>query len=463
MGRRLSLLLLALPVAFAVPVRAAAGDVAGSRPSVRVRWSPGDGLPDRDADGVPDAAADVLRIAARVADEFRAAGLETPGDGADGGLDLWLGEGPPPAGTVGLPAREALRDPPGFRAEVGRRLAEAFLRRWVPGAPAWWVAPSACWLAERATGLRPSSCGNPALRWTHPEPGLLATGPLLAPSNLALLECLGGVRRVRSALRATWRRLATDPGDPVGAVNGGLVAAGLDLPGLFLRAGIARIAAGNLPARESLRVENLPVLEKALEFPPGPLGGALLHLLPDPRFPAATVVEIDPDGRALRGVVLGRRQETFFDRVDLRPDPDGVLRVTIPWHDYREAFLLLVRPDAEPGPLEVLVDAEPGDPGPPFELVSFSATATAGGNVFVEWRTGREDGVVAWIVERSLDDGPWQAATPVPLPSLGSLTGGGSYVVPAGPVPAGSVSRWRLVALLADGFRRTGPVVRAAP
>ena len=467
-GRRLPLVLLALLVPAAAPVRAAdlpvTGDVARFRPPVRVHWSPEANLPDRDADGVPDAAREALHVAGRVAEECRAAGLGPLPDDGDGETDLWLADGPPPAGAIPLPAELALRDPVEFRAESARRLAAAVLRQRAPAAPAWWAAPTACWLAERAAGLLPRSCGDPGLRWTHPEPGVLSADPLLAPANLALLASLGGPRQVRAVLRATWQRLAAAPGDPVAAVDRGVAeATGLDLAGLFLRAGIARIAADDLPPREGLRVEALPVLEEPLGFPLGPLGGALVRVLPDPRFPEETTLELDTGGHALRATLLARRTEGRFDRVELAPGPDGLFRVTVPWHDYREAFLLLVRPDAEPGPLEVLVHAEPGDGGPPFELASFSATATSGGTVFVEWRTGHEEGIVAWLVERSLDDGSWQVATPVPLPALGTLTGGGSYVFPDDTVPAGALSRWRLAAILEGGLRWTGPVVRAAP
>ncbi len=467
MRRRLPLVLLALLVPAAFSGRAAdlpvTGDVARVHPSVRVHWSPGTNLPDRDADGVPDAARELLSLAARVDRECRAAGLGPLPDDGDGEVDLWMAEGPAPPGSIPLPWRLVLRDPTEFRAEAARRLAAAVLRRLAPGAPSWWATPTACWLAARASGLLPRACGDPGLRWTHPEPGVLSSDPLLAPANLALIEALGGPRPVRAVLRATWRRLATTT-EPVAAVNGGLEeAAGLDLAGLLLRAGVARIAADDPPPREALRVEALPVLEETLGFPLAPLGGALVRVLPDPRFPEATVLELDPGDRPLRAILLARRREGSFDRVDPAPGPDGLLRVTLPWHDYREAFLLLARPDADPGALEVLVHAEPGDGIPPFELASFSAIATTGGTVFVEWRTGREEGIVAWIVERSVDDGPWRAATPVPLPAIGTLTGGGSYVFPDDTVPAGALSRWRLAAVLAGGLRWTGPVVRAAP
>jgi len=466
--RRLSLVLLAFLLPLVAAARAAGFpvtvDVARFRPPARVHWAPGANLPDRDADGVPDAAREALTLAARVDGECRAAGLGRLPDDGDGEADLWLAAGPPPPGSIALPVDLALHDPVEFRAEAARRLAEAVLRDRAPGAPEWWTAPSACWLARRATGILPRSCGDPGLRWTHPEPGLLSTGPLLSAANLALLDALGGPGPVRAVLRATWGRLAAVPGNPVTAVEGGLAGTtGLDLAGLFLRAGIARLAAGEPPPREGLRVEALPVLEEPLGFPLGPLGGALVHVLPDPRFPEATLLELDPCGRPLRATLLLRREGGPLDLVDLAPGPDGLLRVTLPWHDYREAFLLLARPDAEPGPVEVLVHAEPGDGRPPFELASFSATATAGGTVFVEWRTGHEEGIVAWLVERSVDGGPWEAANPVPLPALGILTGGGSYVFPDDTAPAASLTRWRLVALLENGLRWTGPVVRAAP
>ncbi len=445
-------------------------------PAVRVHHA--GGLRDTNLDGVPDRVEQALAVAARTLRTAQALGLGPPADDGDGELDLFLvplggvARGyavqeravPPGRGAAGFALLDPLvEDDAAFDEIVARLVARLVLAAHDAAAPAFWVEPSALFVAARAGGLTPEVERCVAARWNQAERGPFVDDPLLARGNVALLLSIDDPDLAGRALAATWSALASRPDGeaPVAALDAALRATvGLSLGELGLRAAQIELVSGAGPARWAARVQALPALEQAGALPLAPLGIGFVRIAPDVRDPEGTRVTVVAAEAGWTGTLLARRRAGGWDRASLRTDGDGRLALTVPWNDYDAAALILQRPAAAAADGGFRVRAEPAERAGLYALSSFGARSAGPGLAEIAWSTAWEEGLFGWLLERAVAaEGPWRPVLATPVPALGLPHEGSEYLV-QDDLPKGQPRVfYRIVVVTAEGLRVTGPAV----
>src|SRR5439155_3580818 len=109
-------------------------------------------------------------------------------------------------------------------------------------------------------------------------------------------------------------------------------------------------------------------------------------------------------------------------------DASGSGRVSVPWADAREAWIVL-RNDALPGGGGARFEARAlADPYAPYDLASFTASEM-GGSMLLEWTTASEKGLVAWNVYRAeTPGGPFTRLNSVAVPAMGDSASDTGYI-----------------------------------
>lgn len=459
----------ALPAGLAERPRAAFVTHAVADPALRVHSLP----------GVPGAerAEQAAKIAARTLRFCQALGLAAPADDGDGELDLFLlplrgvGRGyavleaplPPGRGASGFAVVDAGLDAVAFDDMVARVVARLVLDAHDAAAPPWWLEPSVTWIAERITGLSPEMDRWLEARWNQPERGPFVADPILARGNAALLWAMDDPALAGRFVAAAWAALGArvEAETAATAIDGAarqVTGAGLDE--LWLRAAIAHLGSGDAPVRWAGRVGPLPHFEQQAPVTLAPLGLAMVRLAPDAGHPDGTRLSVAPSEPGWRAEIVARRRGAGWDRAPLAADARGGLAVTVPWNDYDQAVLLLVRPAAAPGEGTFRLQAESADRAGLYALSSFGARAIARDRAEIAWSTAWEEGLFGWLVERApASEGPWRPILATPVPALGLPREGSEYVV-HDEVPKGTPWLfYRIVVLTAEGLRVTGPSV----
>ena len=460
------------------PADRAALQLTRQEPAVRVHVARETGMDERDGDldGLPDRARLVLDAAHDTLLFCERLGLGRPADDGDAELDLYV---LPLAGTVRGYAALERADVPGrgasgfvvvdgsaswtlqeLRAIVARSVARLVLAARDADAPVWWTEPSASWIESRVAGTPFDAERTLLTRWNHAETGLRTNDPLLARGNVGLLWSLDDERLEGRVVAATWHRLARRP---LGASAETSIAAGLaqitglSLEHLLLRGAVSQIVGRTQPERWSVAISDLPVLEREGAFPVAALGAALVKLSPDAREPEGVRLTLASADEAWHARLLSRRIDGSWEMVEIEPFADGSSPLLVPWTDYDEAVVLLVR-TAEAGTGRIAAEARTAAGAEPYALSSFGGRLTPAGMVEISWTSAWERGLFGWLVERApAVSGPWEPLTRFPVPALGLPREGTGYTT-IDPWPGGDGPvHYRVVGVTSNGLRVSGP------
>lgn len=391
--------------------------------------------------GYPPPAPEGSRLDVFLSDLGR--GLEgfTASDPAAAGAAPPPGSGPPASSAsfivldAGLPADAVL-------AATLHQVAHASLAASAPRAASWWSEASASYLVVAATGdLRGHEAG---LRARLQSPGrglasedlLLMQGALLWPMFLAERTGDPGI------VRQIWQEIATAAGDPVAAGDAALGRwAGLSMAEAF-----REFAAWNLFTAErddgqhyslgrSLPESLLASLGTGLPLnlgpvePVDPLGNVAFRLPGDGRG-GALDLEIRAEGGGAAADLL-----VFFHSQGSRPvlvpvplGAGGAGRVSIPWGDAREAWIIL-RNAAPPGEGAARFEVRGAhDPYAPFDLAALVARGLPS-SISLEWTTASENGLVGWNIYRAeTPAGPFARLNAVAVPAFGAGEAEAGYI-----------------------------------
>ena len=143
-------------------------------------------------------------------------------------------------------------------------------------------------------------------------------------------------------------------------------------------------------------------------------------------------------------------------------DAAGAGRVSVPWGDIREAWIVL-RNDALPGAgsaarFEVRASA---DPYAPYDLASFTATQM-GASILLEWTTASEKELAAWNIYRSeTPGGPFTRLNQVAVPAFGDSASDTGYIFVDDYVHSGRRYYYLLEGLTGLGLPQRSHVVSA--
>src|SRR5439155_1785018 len=109
-------------------------------------------------------------------------------------------------------------------------------------------------------------------------------------------------------------------------------------------------------------------------------------------------------------------------------DAAGTARLSIPWSDAREAWIVF-RNDALPGGGSTRFEAQAAlDPYSPYDLASFTASEM-GSSILLEWTTASEKGLQSWNIYRSeTPGGLFTRLNSVAVPAMGDTPGDTGYI-----------------------------------
>ena len=308
-------------------------------------------------------------------------------------------------------------------------------------APRYWAEATASYLTLLETGDLKGH--EEALRFRLSSPGrglatdslLLMEGDLLWP--LFLAESTGDA----SIVRQIWQEMAGQGSDPLAATDGVLRRSGRSL-GDAIREYAAwnlftadrddgqHYASGRfLPASILTGVPTEPPAQFETPKEIEPLGSAAFRLSADGRR-GTMEIEIAAEGGRPAGdlLVFYRPWGPQPVLVPLSFDASGGGRVSIPWADAREAWILL-RNDALPGGGGTRFEASAvANPYAPYDLASFTATPT-GPSMLLEWTTASETALAQWNVYRGESPaGPFTRLNSVAVPAMGDTGSDMGYV-----------------------------------
>ncbi len=439
---------------------------------------------DRDGNGLPDLV-DRVSEALAASRSVLSGRLGDPSPHADGDrLDVYLadlghgleGYAVPRAGSLapfivldgGLPADRVT-------PATLHQMAHVTLLSMAPRAPRWWAEATAAYVTLAATG--DLKAHEAALRLRLQSPGrslasdslLLMEGSLLWPLFLAERGSDPGV------VRQVWEEMAGQGIDAAAATD--LV---LRRYGRTLSDAHREFAAWNqftgerddgqhyalgrslptalLPTAGSDGSIHLDAID-AIE----PLGSAAYRVAGDGR-PGALEVDVAADGGRPGADLLifyrvGSAQPML---VPIALDASGAGRVTVPWADAREAWIVL-RNDAVPGTAGAVRFEVRGstDPYAPYDLAALTATES-GASILLEWTTASETGMAAWNLYRSENPGgPFTRLNQVAVPAIGESASDTGYIFVDGYVRPGRRYYYLVEGLTVLGLPQRSYVVSA--
>ena len=311
-----------------------------------------------------------------------------------------------------------------------------------PRAPRWWAEATDSFLTLLTTGdFRVHEAALRArLQWAGR--GLATDGMLLMEGSLLWPLFLAERAGEPSIVRQVWEEMAAQGLDPLAATD-----AVLRRSGRTVLDALREFAAWNVFTGErddgqhyssgrSLPTSALaaagPDVPLRLEpaDPIEPLGAAAFRLAFEGRRGTIDLEVTAEGGRPAADLLIFYR--SWGPQPVLVPistfDAAGTARLSIPWSDAREAWIVF-RNDALPGGGSTRFEAQAAlDPYSPYDLASFTASEM-GPSILLEWTTASEKGLQAWNIYRSeTPGGPFTRLNSVAMPAMGDSPGEIGYI-----------------------------------
>ncbi|HEU4402194.1 MAG TPA: hypothetical protein VFT43_08825 [Candidatus Polarisedimenticolia bacterium] len=423
---------------------------------------------DRDHNGLPETV-DHLAEALAAARSFLVSGFGYPAPAPDGerldvllvdldhGLEGYTAPGRDPsidaAPASGLPTAAAGAsqrfivldtDLPAERlmTAVLHQVAHASLLALAPRAPHWWAEATAAFLTVEGSGDLAGHAAALRARLASPDRGLgsdsllLMEGSLLWPLFLAERSGDPGV------VRQIWSEMAAQGNDPAAATDLVLKrGAGLTLADAYREYAAWNLFTGprddgrHYSFSRALPEAALPTVGPALPVvldpvePVEPLGSVPFRL---PGEGGRGTLDLDitaEGGRPGVDLLVAYRSEAPRQvLVPIALNEAGSGRVSIPWADALEAWIILRNDAAAPGAAARFSLRAARDPYAPFDLASFTAQPL-GASIALEWTTASEKGLLGWNVYRAESPtGPFARLNDVAVPAYGDGTADTGYI-----------------------------------
>ena len=322
------------------------------------------------------------------------------------------------------------------------QLAHLTLLSMAARAPRWWAEASAAYLTLGATGDQKAHEAALRLFLQTPGRGLAADSLMLMEGGLLWPLFLAERSGDPTIVRQVWQEMAAQGLDAPAATD--LV---LRRYGQTLADAHREFAAWNQFTGErddgqhyslgrALPAAALPAAGPQVPFrletpdPIEPLGSAAYRLPGDGRRGTLDFEIAAEGGRPAADLLVfyrGGAAQPLLVPVVL--DATGTGRVSVPWGDAREAWIIL-RNDAVPGAAGAARFEVSGstDPYAPYDLASFTATET-GESILLEWTTASEKGLAAWNIYRSeTPGGPFSRLNQVAVPAIGDSASDTGYI-----------------------------------
>ncbi len=308
-------------------------------------------------------------------------------------------------------------------------------------APRYWAEGTASYLTLLATGdLRAHDAALRA-RLSSPGRGLASDGLLLMEGGLLWPQFLAERAGDPSIVRQIWQETAAQGLDPLAATDSVLRRSGRSLAEAAREYAAWNLFTGDrddgqhyASGRSFPTSALVPAGSDApVRFEPGdpvePLGSAAFRLPGDGR--RGTIdFEVSAEG-GHPGADLLVFYRPWGPQPVLVPvtfDAAGSGRVSVPWADAREAWIVL-RNDALPGGGSTRFEARAlPDPYTPYDLASFTASEM-GASILLEWTTASEKGLAAWNIYRAeTPGGPFTRLNSVAVPAMGDSPSDTGYI-----------------------------------
>jgi hypothetical protein len=308
-------------------------------------------------------------------------------------------------------------------------------------APLYWAEGTASYLTLLATGdLRAHDAALRA-RLSSPGRGLASDALLLMEGDLLWPQYLAERAGDPSIVRQVWQETAAQGLDPLTAIDDVLRRSGRSLAdaareyaawnlftgdrddGQHYASGRSFPTSALAPAGSDAPVRFEPA------DPVEPLGSAAFRLPGDGR--RGTIdFEVSAEGGRPEAdlLVFYRPWGPQPVLVPMSFDAAGNGRVSVPWADAREAWIVL-RNDALPGGGGTRFEARAlPDPFAPYDLASFTASEM-GSSMLLEWTTASEKRLAAWNIYRAeTPGGPFSRLNSVAVPAMGDSASDTGYI-----------------------------------
>jgi len=310
-----------------------------------------------------------------------------------------------------------------------------------PRAPIYWTEGTASYLTLLATGdLRAHDAALRA-RLLSPASGLASDGLLLMEGGLLWPQFLAESAGDPSIVRQIWQETAAQGPDPLAAIDTVLRRSGRSLAEASREYAAWNLFTGDrddgqhYASGRFFPTSSLPAAgpDAPVRFEPAdpvePLGSTAFRLPGDGR--RGTIdFEISAEG-GHPGADLLVFYRPWGPQPVLVPvlfDAAGSGRVSVPWADAREVWIVL-RNDALPGGGGARFEARAlPDPYAPYDLASFTASEM-GGSMLLEWTTASEKGLAAWNIYRAeTPGGPFTRLNSVAVPAMGDSASDTGYI-----------------------------------
>jgi hypothetical protein len=341
-------------------------------------------------------------------------------------------------------------------------------------APRWWDEASASFLTLTATG--DLKAHEPALRARLQTPGrsLAADGLMLMEGGLLWPLFLAELAGNPSVVRLVWEEMAAQGSDPLTATDQALGKYGRSLADAHREFAAWNLFTGERDDGQHYSFgRSLPAAALAAAGPDAPfriepadpiepLGSAAFRLPGDGRRGSIDFEIAAEGGRPAADLLIFYRSAPPQPLlVPVALDVAGIGRISVPWGDAREAWVVL-RNDALPGAGDSRFDVRgSADPYAPYDLASFTSSGS-GASILLDWTTASERDLAAWNIYRSeTPAGPFTRLNSVAVPAIGDSASETGYIFVDDYVHPGRRYYYLLEGLTRSGLPQRSHVVSA--